>query len=101
MTPKNNNLQSLDDFLNDEIGVKGTPERDRFEAGYNAFKLGVLIQQAREQRGLTQEQLAELSGINKSYISKLENDMTDVSFSILQRIISKGLNGQLDIAIRL
>jgi len=47
---------------------------------YEAFKLGVLIQQARQEKGLTQQQVAELSGTNKSYISKLEKDLKDVRF---------------------
>ncbi len=82
-----------------KLGVKGTTKRDDFEGGYEAFKLGVLIQQARQEKGLTQ-QVAELSGTNKSYISKLEEDLKDVRFSTLQRIISEGLGGHLEISIK-
>jgi HTH-type transcriptional regulator / antitoxin HipB len=49
---------------------------------------------------LTQEQVAELSVTNKSYISKLEKDLKDVRFSTLQRIIKDGLGGQLQISIK-
>jgi transcriptional regulator with XRE-family HTH domain len=52
-------------------------------------------------QGLTQEQLAELAGTNKSYISKLERNLKDIRFSTLQRIINDGLGGHLDISIRL
>jgi HTH-type transcriptional regulator/antitoxin HipB len=101
MTAKNKNLKSLDQFIDEKIGEKGTDKREQFENDYDAFKLGVLIQQAREQKGLTQKQLAELAGTNKSYISKLERNLKDIRFSTLQRIINEGLGGHLDISIRL
>jgi DNA-binding XRE family transcriptional regulator len=97
---KKRNLTSLRDFIDNEVGKKGTKKRDKFEADYDAFKLGVLIQQARQEKGLTQEQVAELSGTNKSYISKLEKDLKDVRFSTLQRIIKEGLGGQLEVSIK-
>ena len=93
-------LTSLSDFIDEEIGVKGTKKRNEYDEGFEAFKLGVLIQQARQERGLTQEQVAELSGTNKSYISKLEKDLKDVRFSTLQRIIKEGLGGDLEISIK-
>jgi len=97
----NKNLKSLDQFIDENVGVKGTEKRKTFESEYDAFKLGVLIQQAREEKGLTQEQLAELAGTNKSYISKLERNLKDIRFSTLQRIINEGLGGHLDISITL
>lgn len=93
-------LTSLSDFIDKEIGVKGTKKRNEFDDGLEAFKLGILIQQARQERGLTQEQVADLSGTNKSYISKLEKDLKDVRFSTLQRIIKEGLGGELEISIK-
>jgi ribosome-binding protein aMBF1 (putative translation factor) len=101
MIAKNKNLKSLDQFIDKKVGKKGTDKREDFENEYDTFKLGVLIQQAREQKGLTQEQLAELAGTNKSYISKLERNLKDIRFSTLQRIINEGLGGHLDISIRL
>jgi HTH-type transcriptional regulator/antitoxin HipB len=93
MTAKNKNLKSLDQFIDEKIGKKGTEKREQFEHDYDAFKLGVLIQQAREQKGLTQEQLADLAGTNKSYISRLERNLKDIRFSTLQR--------HLEVSIRL
>ena len=97
---KKNNTKSLDQFIDEEIGKKGTKKREKFETGYEVFKLGVLIQQARQEKGMTQEQLAELAGTNKSYISKLEKDLKDIRFSTLQRIITEGLGGHLEISIK-
>lgn len=96
---KKKNLTSLDEFIDQEIGPRGSKKREKFETEYEAFKLGVLIQEARQKKGMTQEQVAELSGTNKSYISKLEKDLKDVRFSTLQRIITEGLGGKLEIAI--
>ncbi|WP_441848741.1 helix-turn-helix domain-containing protein [Mesonia sp.] len=97
----NKNLKSLDQFVEEKIGKRGTEKREAFETEYDAFKLGALIQQAREDKGLTQEQLANLAGTNKSYISKLERNLKDIRFSTLQRIINDGLGGQLNISIKL
>jgi HTH-type transcriptional regulator / antitoxin HipB len=96
---KNKNLTSLDQFIEKQVGPVGSKKRGKFEAGYEAFKLGVLLQQARQDRGLTQSQVAELSGTNKSHISKLEKDLKDVRLSTLQRIITEGLGGHLNISI--
>lgn len=98
---KKKNLTSLSDFIDENVGPRGTKKRDRYDQEFVAFRLGVLIQQARQEKGLTQEQLAELSGTNKSYISKLERDLKDVRFSTLQRIIKDGLGGQLQISIKI
>ena len=98
---KSKNLTSLSDFVDKEYGVNGTKKREKFESGYEAFKLGVLIQQARQEKGLTQEEVAQLAGTNKSYISKLEKDLKDIRFSTLQRIIKDGLGGHLELSIKL
>ena len=100
MKEKNKNLISLDQFLDKEIGEIGSKKREQFETEYEVFKLGVIIREARKEKGLTQEQVAELSGTNKSYISKLEKDLKDIRFSTLQRIVTEGLGGRLEISIR-
>ena len=60
----NKDLTSLSQFVDKEYGIKGTKKRDKFEAEYEAFKLGVLIQQARHEKGFTQEEVAVLAGTN-------------------------------------
>ena len=45
------NLTSLSEFIDQEHGAPGTKERAAFEAGYETFKLGVLLQQARQAKG--------------------------------------------------
>ncbi|MFA6013038.1 MAG: helix-turn-helix transcriptional regulator [Desulfobacteraceae bacterium] len=95
------NLKSLDQFIDEQYGKKGTPKRDKFEKGYEAFKLGVLIQQARIEKGMTQAELAEKCGTNKGYISKIENNIKEVRISTLQKIVEFGLGGRLELSIKL
>lgn len=98
---KMNNVKSLDQFVNEQYGKKGTPKRDKLEKGYESFKLGVILQQARLEKGLTQEELANRCGTNKGYISKIENDIKEVRISTLQKIVKMGLGGQLNLSIKL
>jgi HTH-type transcriptional regulator/antitoxin HipB len=98
---KKNNLKSLDQFVDEQYGKKGTPKRDKFEKGYEEFKLGFLIQQARLKKGLTQEELAIKCGTNKGYISKIENNIKEVRISTLQKIVEIGLGGHLEVSIKL
>jgi ribosome-binding protein aMBF1 (putative translation factor) len=94
------NTKSLDKFINEEYGAKGTPKREKFDKGYEAFKLGYILQQARLKKGLTQEQLAEKCGSNKGYISKIENDIKEVRLSTLQKIVELGLEGRIELSIK-
>ena len=100
MRTKNEDLKSLDQFVDEKIGKKGTERRAKFETEYDTFKLGALIKQARKDKGLTQKQLAELAGTNHGYISEFERNLKSIRFSVLQRIVNEGLGGHLDISIR-
>lgn len=97
---KSKNLTSLEELINDEFGEIGTPSRDAFEEGYTDFKIGVIIEQARKEKGMTQEQLAEKIGTSKGNISKIENNVKDVRFSTIKKIIEEGLGGRLDLSIK-
>ena len=90
---------SFDELLDKEYGKKGIPTRDAYERGFEAFKLGILIEEARKSRNLTQEELAVRCGTNKSYISRIENDASDIRLSTLIRIIQEGLGGRLQVSI--
>jgi len=92
---------TLDEFKDKHYGPKGTKRRDELEKGYENFKLGALLLEARLKRGMTQEQLAQKAGTTKSYISKIENNVKEVRLSTLQKIVHLGLGGDLDLTIRL
>lgn len=100
MKTKGKNLMTLEEFKEKNYGKRGTKERDELEAGYEAFKIGALIQQARFTRGMTQEQLAEKVGTTKSYISKIENNIKEARISTLQKIIELGFGGRLELSIK-
>ena len=95
----NNNLTSFADHLDEQYGEKGTQTREAYEQGFEAFKLGVLIQEMRVKQNLTQEQLAAKCGTTKSYISRIENDASDIRLSTLMRIVREGLGGQLKLFV--
>lgn len=99
MKPKENNLTSFEDHLDKQYGKKGTEIRDQFEHEFEAFKIGVLIQEARKKKHLTQEELAQRVGTTKNYISRIENDASDIRLSTLMRIIKEGLGGHLTLTL--
>lgn len=98
---KKSNLKTLDQFVDEQYGEKGTAKRDKLEEGFETFKLGVLLQQARLEKGMTQEELAEKCGTNKGYISKVENNIKEVRLSTLKKIVEIGLGGHLELSIKL
>jgi len=98
---KRGNLITLSGFKDKLYGRRGTLVRERLETGYEVFRLGVLLQEARKERGMTQQELADKCGTTKSYISRLENNVKEVRLSTLQKIVEAGLGGQLELSIRL
>lgn len=94
----NKNLTSFDNHLDKEYGKRGTKKREKFEEGFEAFKLGVMLQELRKDQGMTQSQLAEKCGTTKTCISRIENDASDIRLSTLMRIIREGLGGHLKIS---
>ena len=96
-----NRLTSWDDHLDKKYGEIGTPTREKYEEEFEAFKIGVLIQEARKKQHLTQAQLAERVGTTKNYISRIENNASDIRLSTLMRIIREGLGGHLKLSVDL
>jgi DNA-binding XRE family transcriptional regulator len=96
---KKNNITTFEELLEKEYGKIGTPARDKYEQGFEAFKLGVILQEMRKQQKLTQEQLAKKCGTTKTYISRIENDASDIRLSTLMRIIQEGLGGHLKLTV--
>lgn len=101
MKAKESNVITLDQFKEENYGKRGTAKREALEQGYENFKLGAMLHDARLEKGLTQEELAQKTGTTKSYISKIENNVKEVRLSTLQKIVEVGLEGELHVAIRL
>lgn len=98
---KRNSVISFEEHLTRRYGPKGTAKRDTYEQSFEAFKLGVLIEEARRSLGLTQQELAERAGTTKHYISRIEHDASDIRLSTLQRIVQQGLGGKLVVSVEL
>ncbi len=71
----------------------GVPDQER------SLIVGLMIRQARKEAGLTQEELALRSGTSKHYISRLENNKSDIELMTLKKIVEAGLGKKLQIQI--
>lgn len=101
MKAKKSNIMTLAQFKDKHYGERGTAKREMLEAGYENFRIGALLHEARLEKGMTQEELAQKSGTTKAYISKIENNVKEVRISTLQKIVELGLGGQLQLSIKL
>ena len=79
---------SLDEVKDRYIGVKGTPEREEFEFELRLDVLGEMIKSARKERNLTQEELGKLVGVQKSQISKLEKNASNVTIHTILKVFT-------------
>ena len=98
---KNKNITTFEEILDKKYGKKGSTKRGEWEREFEAFKLGVIIEEARKKLNMTQDELAKKSGTNKSYISRIENDASDIRLSTLMRIIHSGLGGKFKLSVKL
>lgn len=95
------NITTFEQILDKKYGKKGAKEREIWEQEFETFRLGVLLEEARSKLGMTQEELAQKCGTNKSYISRIENNSSDIRLSTLMKIIQTGLGGRLKITLEL
>jgi HTH-type transcriptional regulator/antitoxin HipB len=101
MEKTKNKLTSFSDHLDQEYGKRGTATREIYEHEFEAFKLGAMLQELRKEKGMTQEELAQKCGTTKTYISRIENNASDIRLSTLMRIIREGLGGHLNLNVSL
>ena len=87
-----------EEMLDRTLGVKGTPERQEYEAHVNDYLVGLAIRRAREAQNLTQEQLGERIGVQRSRICSIERG-SNLRLSTIRRVFSAlGMQVKLDIA---
>ena len=82
-------------------GEKGTERRDELERDFEGFKIGLQLKKARLEKNLTQNELAELVDKKREYISKIENNGSNLTLKTLYDIVEKGLGGKVKIQIEL
>ncbi len=78
---------TLDEVTDKIIGKKGTQNRDKFEYELQMDLIGKAIKESRKERNLTQEQLGELVGVQKTQISRLENNASNVLTELISWFI--------------
>lgn len=83
---KKRKMMSLDQLKDRDIGKIGTPERDKYEFDLRMELLGEMIKSVRKERNLTQEQLGEIVGVQKSQISKLERNTKNVTIETILKV---------------
>jgi len=93
--------KSWKDIKDTVYGIKGTERRDELERDFESFKIGLLLRNAREQKNPTQKQLAELIDKKRTYISRVENNGSNLTLKTLFDIVEKGLGGKVNISIDL
>ncbi|MCC8358814.1 helix-turn-helix transcriptional regulator [Salinimicrobium sp. ASW11-47] len=88
--------------IKDEVyGEKGTSRRDELDRDFESFKIGLMLRKAREEKNLTQDQLAEKIDKKRTYISRVENNGSNLTLKTLYDIVEKGLGGKVKISIEM
>ena len=93
--------KSWKEIKNKVYGKPGTKRRDELDRDFESFKIGLLLKKAREKKRLTQNQLAELVDKKREYISRVENNGSNLTLKTLFDIVEKGLGGKVRISIDL
>jgi len=79
---------TLDEVQDKLIGKVGTPDRDKFEYELQMDLIGQAIKQTRQERNMTQEELGKLIGVQKSQISRIESNASNVTIDTLMRVFN-------------
>jgi DNA-binding XRE family transcriptional regulator len=88
--------------IKDEVyGKKGTARRDSLERDAKSFSIGLQLRNAREQKKMTQDKLGNLINKKRTFISRIENDGSNLTLKTLYDIVEKGLGGKVEISILL
>jgi len=98
---KNKDITTFDEHLDQQYGKKGTLTRIKFEQRFEVFKLGVILEELRKKKKLTQDQLAKRCKTTKNYIFRIENGSSDIRLSTLSRIVNQGFGGKLKLSVEI
>lgn len=101
MNMTENKMDNYEEHLEIEVDQIQSPKLEDYVLGFEVSKLGEVIQEIREKEHLTREELAQKCGTTPFYISEIENNSLDVPVSILSSIVRQGLNGHLELRVRL
>ena len=96
---KNKDISSWSEIKDSVYGKEGTERRDNLNREVESFRIGLLLKKARESRNMTQEELGQLVDKKRTYISRVENNGSNITLSTLFDIVEKGLGGKVNISI--
>jgi DNA-binding XRE family transcriptional regulator len=96
---KNKDISTWSEIKDRVYGNEGTERRDNLDREVESFRIGLLLKKARESRNMTQEELGQLVDKKRTYISRVENNGSNITLSTLFDIVEKGLGGKVKISI--
>ena len=96
---KNENITTWTDLKDEVYGKKGSPRRDKLDREFKSFKIGLQLREAREKKKMTQDQLGLIIDKKRSFISRIENDASNMTLKTLYDIVENGLGGKIKIQI--
>lgn len=95
------NTKNWKEIKDTVYGKKGTESRDELERETEPFKIGILLRKARKEKHMTQQQLGNIIDKKRTYISRVENNGSNLTLKTLFDIVEKGLGGKVRISIEL
>ena len=93
--------KSWKEIKDNVYGKKGTERRDELEREFEGFKIGLQLKKVREEKHLTQTQLGQLVDKKREYISRIENNGSNITLKTLYDIVEKGFGGKVKISIEI
>jgi DNA-binding XRE family transcriptional regulator len=98
---KDKNITTWTEIKDEVYGKKGTARRDKLDREFKSLRVGLMLREAREKKQLTQDQLGSIVDKKRSYISRIENDASNVTLKTLYDIVEHGLGGKIKIQIEI
>jgi ribosome-binding protein aMBF1 (putative translation factor) len=93
-------LYTMNELLDRDLGLIGTPERDKFEQDLadelQAYRVGEAIKKARKAQKLTQEELGERMGVQRSQVCRIESGKSITLASMMRAFRALGVQVALD-----
>ncbi len=93
-------ITTFEELQDRYLGKIGTPERDAYEAevsdAIQSYHIGEAIKAARKERNMTQNQLAELMGVKKAQVSRIERGYNPTLNTITRAFKALGMNVSLN-----
>jgi DNA-binding XRE family transcriptional regulator len=78
--------KEFDEILDEQIGLPGSEKRTNYENELNAVLFGLSVQESRKSKGMSQSELGELLGVQRSHISKIENGTYNLTLQTMRRL---------------